>query len=125
MGNQLSYPWLRTELTEKIRELSSTEYQEKNWFSPKSDAAVGISTAIDFVLDSQDLDQDPLGAVGLYLYEDEVGAVGAVARKLAEITQDISDVYDSAGATRHKEWPQLVELAQAAVETLQRNDRSR
>ena len=121
MIRSFQYPWLRTELMAYLRELSDPEYQAKNWLLPRENKIVGISPLIDFFFDSQNI-ENPEGAVGLYLVDDEVAVVKAAANSFSAVVDDLSDIYDSAGAMNHPGRPKVIETARSALSALEKNE---
>jgi len=122
MDGRLKYPGLRVELIGYLKELSDIQHQKERWFSPSSNEIVGISGEIDFLIDSQSLNEDARGAVGLYLHEAEVEAITEFASAFSDVVDDLVDIYDSAGAIAHPRWPEVVRLAQVALALLLKSD---
>jgi len=60
--------------------------------------------------------------VGLYITEDEVSVVKAAANAFSEVVDDLSNIYDSAGAMNHSGWPNVIEAAQAALSVLEKSE---
>ncbi|MGW3649315.1 SCO4402 family protein [Streptomyces sp. NPDC000878] len=108
-------PWLRNQLVEWLRRLSSREWQEKNWL-PVAQAGVGFDDALDFFDDTGVLDE-PSGRIGFILLNDrEAVALEDLNRILdgAVSGRGMSDeeIIHSAG------WADVVAAAQRALVVL-------
>ncbi|WP_407697034.1 SCO4402 family protein [Streptomyces dysideae] len=108
-------PWLRTQLVEWLRRLSSREWQERNWL-PTARAGVGFDDALDFFDDTGVLDE-PSGRIGFILLNDRE----AVA--LEELNRVLDDAASGKGMSDEEiihsaGWVDVVAAAQRALVAL-------
>ena len=121
MTAEVQTPGMRADLIAYLRQLSDPAYQRSHW-PPPAKGKASLAPIIDFFFGSQELDQSPERAVGLYLLPGEVSAVGKVAKTFYDVVDDLGDLYDSEGAVRHSRWPDVVKAAKAALTVLERED---
>jgi hypothetical protein len=122
MTAEVQTPGMRADLVAYLRQLSDPAYQQTHWAS-SAKSKTSLAPMIDFFFGSQELDQTPERAVGLYLFPQDVAPVKAAAKAFYDVVDDLNDLYDAEGAMRHARWPEAVKAAAAAVAVLEREGR--
>jgi hypothetical protein len=114
-GPDVQMPWLRAQLVEWLRRLSSRKWQENNWL-PTAQAGVAFDDALDFFDDTGVLDE-PSERIGFILLNERE----AVA--LEELNRVLDGAISGRGMSDEEiihstDWPDVVAAAQRALVVL-------
>lgn len=111
------YPEMREELLHAIRSLADVEYQRKAWVKhelppPKYDC---FDFVIHFIYDDTRLAEDPEGAIGLFVKdEQEVQLIKAVVRALERVFDALGMEATDEEYISSREWSNVLEAASQA-----------
>lgn len=111
------YPEMREELLHAIHSLADVEYQRKAWVKhelppPKYDC---FDFVIHFIYDDTRLAEDPEGAIGLFVKdEQEVELIKAVVRALERVFDALGMKATDEEYISSREWSDVLEAASQA-----------
>lgn len=123
--NIFKYPFLRRELLMCMQALADKEYQCAAWINRNFPPGIewdSLSVAVDFLFNDSGLSDDPEGAIGLFLLEDELEGVVEMIKKLELIFDKYGDFCSDLEYISVPEWSDVVESAEALLVVIRCNN---
>jgi len=125
---KLRYPNLRDQLIDCLRSLSDRAYQRDAWVNRNLPLGQGdnFDLAIHVLFDDLGLEEDPRGAIGVFLYDE------AEIVLISDLIEALNAIFDKYGTSlsdedyiEKPEWKRVLETAKIAWSALLNNDAAR
>lgn len=110
------YPFLRRELLMSVQALSDREYQRKAWINHDFPPGIewdSLSVAVEFLFNDSGMSDDPAGAIGLFLVEDEKDGIIEVMRKMDLVFEKYGDHCTDLEYISAPEWDDVIASAKS------------
>ncbi|WP_208935765.1 SCO4402 family protein [Paracidovorax avenae] len=121
------YPFLRRELLMCMQALADRDYQNSAWISrifPPGIEWDSLGVAVDFIFNDSGLSDDAVGAIGIFLVEDELGGVAKVIEKMEVVFEKYGDDCSDLEYISQPEWSDVVESATVLLDQIKNNNRN-
>lgn len=116
----LSIPQWRLELLATLEELADPIYQQKAWIEKTvdKDVIVGVGQVYHSLFEDLELDSNPKGAIGCFLFDEaELAALAPMIAVMGRVSDELGKPDDTA-YVGHPLWPQVVAGAAGARASL-------
>lgn len=121
------YPFLRRELLMCMQALAGKDYQNTAWVNRSFPPGIewdSLGVAVNFIFNDSGLSDDAVGAIGLFLVEDELGGVVKVIEKMEVVFEKYGDHCSDLEYISQPEWSDVVESATMLLDQIKNNNRN-
>ncbi|WP_369944449.1 SCO4402 family protein [Xanthomonas medicagonis] len=120
------YPFLRRELLMSIQALSDKGNQREVWVNHNFPPGIewdNLGVVVNFLFNDSGLSDDPAGAIGLFLVEDEKGGVIDVMKKLDLVFERYGDHCSDLEYISTPEWNDVVASSRTLLTLIHENNK--
>ncbi len=110
-----------------MQALADRDYQNSAWISrifPPGIEWDSLGVAVDFIFNDSGLSDDAVGAIGIFLVEDELGGVAKVIEKMEVVFEKYGDDCSDLEYISQPEWSDVVESATVLLDQIKNNNRN-
>ncbi|WP_152969541.1 SCO4402 family protein [Paracidovorax avenae] len=119
------YPFLRRELLMSVQALSDKDYQREAWVNRKFPPGIewdSLSVAVDFLFNDSGLSDDPAGAIGLFLLDNEIHGVIEMIKRMDIVFEKYGDHCSDLEYISKPEWDDVVMAAKTLLAIIVENN---